>query len=68
VQEQPKELQQYIVQVDYNDTEGHAGTCFYGPFDEADANDFVQNWDEDDQELEDAVVIFLNKAILEDIE
>jgi hypothetical protein len=68
VQEQSKEDQRYIVQVDYNDSEGHAGTCFYGPFNEADANDFVQNWDEDDQELDDAFVIFLNAAVLEETE
>jgi len=68
VQEQPKELQQYIVQVYYNDTEGHAGTCFYGPFNAADADDFCQNYDADDTEMEDAFVIFLNAAVLEEVE
>jgi hypothetical protein len=68
VQEVPEAEQKYIVRVDYNDTEGHPGTCYYGEFTKDEADNFCREWDEDDTELEDAMVIFLNAAVLEEIE
>lgn len=62
VVDQTLEEASYIVRIDFNDTEGAPGTCYYGPFSKEDADDFCQNFDEDDQELDDAYVIFLNKA------
>jgi nitrous oxide reductase accessory protein NosL len=51
----------YIVRVTFNDTEGSPGVVLCGPFaDEADAEDFAQNWGDGDTEIEDAEVLYLN--------
>ena len=57
--------EQYIVRVEYNDTEGAPGVCFYGPFIKGKADDFAENWNADDTEIGDVDVIFLNPAIKE---
>lgn len=57
--------EQYIVRVEYNDTEGAPGVCFYGPFIKEKADDFAQHWCEDDTEIGDVDVIPLNPAIKE---
>lgn len=68
VVDQTLEEYSYIVRIDFNNTEGAPGTCYYGPFSKAEADDFCQNFDEDDSELDDACVIFLNKAEIEEME
>lgn len=54
-------VDQWIVRVEYNDTEGQPGEVVYGPFDtEDDAEDFAENWSADDTEIADVWVIYLN--------
>lgn len=55
---------QYIVMIEWNDTEGKPGVCYYGPFDKKTAEDFAQNFAEDDPELGEVEIIFLNTVVL----
>jgi len=54
-------VDQWIVRVEYNDTENQPGEVVYGPFDtEDEAEDFAENWSADDTEIADVWVIYLN--------
>lgn len=57
-------LDQYIVMIEWNDTEGKPGICYYGPFDRATAENFAQNFAEDDPELGEVEIYFLNTVEL----
>jgi hypothetical protein len=51
----------WTVQIEWNDSEGSPGVGLYGPFKtREDAEDFAQTWGEDDTEIGDTFVEFIN--------
>lgn len=53
----------WVVRIEYNDHYGDPGITLYGPFlTEAEAKDFEAYWAEDNLEVEDVSVLFLNNV------
>ena len=52
-------IDHYIVMIEWK-----PGICYYGPFDRATAENFAQNFAEDDPELGEVEIYFLNTVEL----